>query len=118
MSSPSDLSEINFDNLNAFTGNNADFAKQLILAFLSELENFSQHIYSQPSEAEFLAFRKAHHSISPSLQMLGLEAFNTLIGNYKSSYTEHPESLPQHAEQIEKTAEALKERIRLWLSAL
>lgn len=108
--------KINFENLNNFTGNNLDFTKQLISAFQSELEHFLNLIKEKPSQEEFLIFRKAHHSISPSLQMMELENLHQLIEAYKAAFIDNPEILNASFSQLQKGILELINEINLWQS--
>jgi HPt (histidine-containing phosphotransfer) domain-containing protein len=95
--------EIDFESLNQFTGNNPDFARQLIAAFLIELKNFAALLKEdKPNEEEFLLIRKAYHSISPSLQMLRLNVLITTIEEYKSTFINDPEKLNEKANQLKE----------------
>ena len=84
---------INFSSLNEFTGGNPEFCKNLINAFIAEMEIFITKIINNPTEDEFVSFRKVHHSISPSLQMLGMTMVSKAIEDYKSAYLNNSQNL-------------------------
>jgi hypothetical protein len=110
--------KIDFEYVNNFTGNNVVFTRQLIEAFLMELERFGELLKEgKPTEEEFVAFRKAHHSISPSLQMLGLQAVHQQIEEYKSAYINQPERLNAIRSHLQQTILELIEEIHLWQSS-
>lgn len=115
MSYPSNEKKlINFNALSSFAGDNTEFSKQLISAFLSELLIFETHIKESFSEEEFLSFRKAYHSISPSLQMLEIDELITAIDTLKLSYTQDPSAFTGNALNIRRLLKLVKEEALQW----
>ncbi|MFN5334241.1 MAG: hypothetical protein ACK5BV_03525 [Bacteroidota bacterium] len=117
MSSHDPYTEVNFDRINSFTGDDPQLKKQLISAFLIEFENFRAHLKAMPTEEEFLNFRKVNHSISPSLQMLGLEALIKRIEEYKTSYMNDRENLNEKANQLKEMVQKVIDHTKEWISA-
>ena len=114
---PEDKKLINFNALSAFAGDNIEFSRQLISAFLSDLMILEDHIKSSLTEDEFLSFRKAYHSISPSLQMLEISELIKAVEDFKISYTQDPAALSKTAEQILRLLQRVKEEARQWQAA-
>lgn len=111
---PEDKKLINFNTLAAFTGGSREFSHQLVDALLSELLIFEDHIKAPLTENEFLSFRKAYHSISPSLQMLEISELINAVENFKISYTKDPASIATHAKNIHHLVQLVKEEITKW----
>ncbi len=105
---------INFNALTAFAGDNIEFSRQLVAAFLSDLLIFEEHIKAPLTEEEFLSFRKRYHSISPSLQMLEISELIKAIEGFKISYTQDPATLSKTAENLLRLLQLVKEEARQW----
>jgi HPt (histidine-containing phosphotransfer) domain-containing protein len=114
---PEDKKLINFNALSAFASDNMEFSRQLIAAFLSDLLIFEEHIKDALTEEEFLSFRKAYHSISPSLQMLEISDLIKAVEDFKISFTENPASLSAIADNIRHLLQLVKEETRQWQAA-
>lgn len=111
---PEEKKLINFNALSSFTGGNNEFSVQLITAFMAELAVFETHINESLTEDEFLAFRKAYHSISPSLQMLEISELIAAIEHFKIAYNQEPANLPSIAENIRQLLIRIKEEVEHW----
>jgi len=114
---PEDKKLINFNALAAFAGDNIEFSRQLVSAFLSDLLIFEEYIKAPLTEEEFLSFRKAYHSISPSLQMLEISELIKAVDDFKISYTQDPATLSKTAEHILRLLQRVKEEARQWQAA-
>jgi len=105
---------INFNALSAFAGDNIDFSRQLIAAFLSDLLIFEEYIKDSLTEEEFLSFRKAYHSIGPSLQMLEISELIRAVEDFKTAFTQDTASLSVIAGNIRDLLQLVKEEARQW----
>jgi hypothetical protein len=117
MSIPNPNAKINFDLINPFTGDDPELKKQLITAFLTEFETFRTHLKALPTDEEFLNFRKVNHSISPSLQMMGLDTLIQLIEEYKACYINDREKLNEKTEQLTEMVQKMIDYTKEWISA-
>lgn len=111
---PEDKKLINFNALAAFAGDNIEFSRQLVSAFLSDLLVFEEYIKAPLTEEEFLSFRKAYHSISPSLQMLEINELIKAVDDFKISYTQDPSSISGQAENIRHLLQLVQEQAMKW----
>lgn len=91
---------VNFEGLSDFTANNLTFERQLIDAFVIDLELFKSSVFQEPDEAQFLEFRKAYHSIYPSLKMLRINQLIEAVETFKTAYSTQQESVSILAERI------------------
>ena len=91
---------INFEALNPFTGNNENFAKQLIAALLSEMQHFLTTIKEAPSPADIEIFRNANHRITPSLKMLEMHMLIEAISAYKNACMNDSEDIAACARNV------------------
>jgi HPt (histidine-containing phosphotransfer) domain-containing protein len=108
-------SHINFDMLHIFTGGNTEFSKTLLLAFVAEMEIFIAKILHDPTEEAFISFRKSHHSISPSLQMLGLDNISLAVDDYKAAYANKKENLSEKADKLLALSKASVDEANEWI---
>lgn len=106
---------MNFELVKQFSGNNPEFEKQLVTAFLSEIENFRLLIDPLSSAETFLEFRKAHHSINPSLQMLGLNILNQHIEAYKVAFNDRTAEKEALAAQLDTMINEVINETKQWL---
>lgn len=106
---------INFDNLSAFSNNNEDFNKKLLLAFLDGLEKLRSVLKVSPTEEEVITGRKVIHTIYPSLKMLQTTALNEKIEKYslflKGQALIAPEDLTEISELIKTIEFRVKEKL-------
>jgi hypothetical protein len=108
---------INFSGLLEFTGGNIEFAKNLVTAFLSEMEIFMSKIVDDPSDEAFVSFRKTHHSISPSLQMLGMNEISKAIEAYKTAYLNKSETFYEVAQTLSRLVQESVDEAKQWITA-
>jgi HPt (histidine-containing phosphotransfer) domain-containing protein len=108
---------INFEALNPFTGNNADFAKQLVTALLSEMQSFTTKIKETPTEEDIEVFRKANHSISPSLQMLEMHTLTIAIAEYKNACINDKSEVAVCAKKVNTLLQLAIEEAKKWVEA-
>lgn len=73
------------ERLYPYVGSNPAIIQSLIQLFATELSRFKEQLMLEPDNDQHLAFRKAHHSISPTLQMFQLQELENLIVRYKKS---------------------------------
>jgi HPt (histidine-containing phosphotransfer) domain-containing protein len=108
---------MNFQALSPYTGDNPEFSKQLVLALLSELDLFLQTVKERMNEDDFLNFRRANHSISPSLQMLEMRELIDAIDAYKSAYINSPASIAEKAVRIKELVQLSVLEAKSWINS-
>jgi hypothetical protein len=114
---PEDKKLVNFNALSAFAGDNIEFSRQLVSAFMSDLLIFEEYIKDTLTEEEFLSFRKAYHSIGPSIQMLEISELIRAVEDFKTAYSQDPATLSETAHHISRLLQLIKEEARQWQAA-
>lgn len=109
---------MNFQALSPFAGDNQEFSKQLVTALLAELELFHHTVKEKMDEDDFIKFRRANHSISPSLQMLEMRELIDAIEAYKSAYTHSPASIAEKAIRIKELVALSVLEANRWINSL
>jgi hypothetical protein len=107
---------IRFESLSLFSGNNPEFERQLIDAFLKELTLFRNQIKTEFDEPHFVEFRRAYHSISPSFQMLQMHELINAVEDFKLAYSTEPGALPEKAQQLFSLIDQVQNISARWLS--
>lgn len=110
---PPEQPEANFELLFTITNNNPVFTRQLLDAFLMELQGLREQLKPQLDPADLMLLSRSYHTIHPSFKMLGLDVLAEQLDHFRrpeddihiSGKANRPEEFALLTESINKVIE-------------